>query len=387
MSKSISDYMDVLSNDCTACRACEQICPQKCINIIPDEDGFLDPVINERDCVECGLCVTSCHVLNEYPPVDLKSLRAYYAWADEEKRYTSSSGGAFSSIVEAEIKDDGYVFGAAFTPDWKGVEHKCCDIHNYLPLRKSKYVFCDPGHSFTEIRTLLKKENKVIFSGTPCQVSALKCFLRKDYDNLITIDFICHGVASTKFYREHLEYITGNKGISEVDFRPKGMGWDPVQKVVVVVDGTVIQKDQQHDFYMHSFFNNKSMRKCCYSCHYTQSNHQSDITLADFWRAGQINPELMKEPGISLIICNTDKGKNIINNIDFSVIKDVPEEFFSYVFDAAHKKYNINDRTEFYNHMHKRGLDSMEKAFRVRVLFNDSYIMIKRLIKKIIGRK
>ena len=275
---------------CTGCRTCENVCPQKCISMKEDDNGFIYPTIDNTKCVNCGICKKKCHALQHNPEKEIECVTGYCAWASDDLRMRSSSGGIFSAIIDSLPGKEWDIFGAAFSDDWMSVNHVKRQKNNYEDIRKSKYVFSDLKSCFNEVLESLQSGRHVLFSGTPCQIGALHRFLGTDYSNLLTIDIICHGISPTALYKEHLNFISDGREVVLVDFRPKGFGWDSRLRINFN-NGNVYLKDQKNDLYLYSYFSNLSLRNCCYHCSYSGNNHLSDITLGDFWRIEKFNPE------------------------------------------------------------------------------------------------
>ena len=209
---------------CTGCFACQNACSKNAISLPENGEGFYEPVIDENLCIDCGLCDKTCPRV--IAPTRYKAQKAYYGWInDDDIRKKSSSGGLFSAIANYVIANGGIVYGASF--NYSGDIRLECHSNEKVgieALRKSKYVQCHIGNAFRDIKTNLESGRQVMYCGTPCEVDGLKSYLRKDYENLITIDFICHGVPSMSLLRKHLEYI-GMTGATEIDFRPKRESW------------------------------------------------------------------------------------------------------------------------------------------------------------------
>ena len=229
---------------CCGCSACVQRCPKQCIVMKEDEEGFLYPVADKDVCIDCNLCEQVCPVLRQRE--EREPLDVYAAFnKNEEVRMQSSSGGVFTALAESIIKEGGVVFGARFNEDWEVVHDYVETVEGLSAFRGSKYVQSRIGCTFSQAEQFLKQGRKVLFSGTPCQIAGLKLFLRKEYENLLSVDFICHGVPSPGVWRQYLnEFIAlmGNKknsvfspskpmvlnsirDISRIEFRNKRLGW------------------------------------------------------------------------------------------------------------------------------------------------------------------
>ena len=182
-----------------------QACPRQCIKMTFDEEGFQYPKVNVTNCVKCGLCEKVCTIRQKRYEQELDAQNVYIAYAkNDEIRLYSSSGGIFTLLAESCIKENGALYGAAFTDTFDvchvGVE-KAEDI---AKLQGSKYIQSKVGNTYIEVKERLKKNQKVVFSGTPCQLAGLKSYLRDDYDNLITADILCHGVPSEKMWKKYV---------------------------------------------------------------------------------------------------------------------------------------------------------------------------------------
>lgn len=188
---------------CCGCGACVQRCPKQCITLHEDSEGFLYPVADASVCINCGLCEKVCPVINQHTAHE--PLQTFAAKnPNEAVRAASSSGGVFTMLAESVIKSGGVVFGAAFDQQWKVVHTCATTIEGLQKFRGSKYLQSQTNNTFREAETYLRQGRQVLYSGTPCQVAGLKKYLRKDYDNLLTLDFICHGVPSPGVFRTYL---------------------------------------------------------------------------------------------------------------------------------------------------------------------------------------
>ena len=320
--------------DCCGCNACVQRCPKQCITMHCDQEGFWYPVVNEQECINCGLCEKTCPVL--HPKTESKPQKTYAAINNNEDiRLASSSGGIFTILAEETLKQGGVVFGAAFNKNWE-VEHIA--VYNTTELEKlrgSKYVQSDIGNCYKEAEQLLKKGRKVLFSGTPCQIAALKLFLNKDYENLTTIDVVCHGTPSPKVWEMYLketnskilkdipdkkiQYVspmdeTYKSCIEAISFRSKITGWKKYSFLLKLnfpnYDGkntAVFAEDLHKNSFMQCFLANLCLRPSCYTCPARGGKSDSDITLADLWGAEQITPHMDDDKGISLLLIKNKK--------------------------------------------------------------------------------
>lgn len=317
--------------DCCGCNACAQRCPKSCITMQADSEGFLYPQINAQLCNNCGLCEKVCPVINQ--DNCRKPLKVYAAInKNEDIRIASSSGGVFSAFAQKTLSNGGVVFGAAFNKEW-GVEHIYIDsIEELKELRGSKYVQSNIGNTYKEAEKFLKQGREVLFSGTPCQIAALKLFLRKEYDNLTTLDIVCHGAPSPKVWKKYLIEnckelgIESTKKIKSIKFRDKVTGWKRYS-ISYITDNDIngekyTYRPLDEDIFMQCFLSDLCLRPSCYNCPARNGKSGSDITLADLWGATEICPELDDDKGLSLVLVrNEDKSipTFIYKEIDYNI--------------------------------------------------------------------
>lgn len=304
--------------DCCGCGACAQKCPLKCIEMKEDKEGFLYPFVNDIQCIHCDLCKSVCPFYNSS---DTHEPLESYSVINQNKRIReeSSSGGAFSLIAEQTLRQGGVVFGAMFDNQWN-VFHGCVDnIEDLRKLRGSKYVQSTIGKSYDDAKFYLNKGKQVLFSGTPCQIAGLKRFLGKDEELLTTVDFICHGVPSPKFWKWYLYRISPrNAFISNINFRNKDNGWrDYNMSIDIKYYDSIVRLSCFHrnNPFMEAFLNNKSLRPSCSSCRVKSGKSHSDITLADFWNIEKVTGKEDDNKGVSLVLANTIKGKGLISTL------------------------------------------------------------------------
>lgn len=304
--------------DCTGCMACSNTCNKQALDMVRNAEGFYRPRLNESKCVMCGLCEKRCPVLN--PPVrnKMEELRVFAAWhLNEEVRRSSSSGGAFTALAEVVLKHGGVVVGAAYTDDMYIKHVAVTDVMDLASLRLSKYAQSSIGGVLVEVRDYLKDGKQVLFVGTPCQAAGLKSFLHKEYENLICVDIICHGVPSNSLLQSYLQWIEPKTGKPKgINFRDKQKGWYDNLRVVTNTSGNRKIMKGDYDAYWVAFSRNSCLQESCYSCKAQGFPRSSDITLADFWRIGHQIPFGHKneiEKGVSMIIINTPRIQWILS--------------------------------------------------------------------------
>lgn len=405
---------------CCGCSACVQVCPKQCVSFNEDDKGFLYPFVNKDLCVDCGLCEEVCPFINENNPVT--PLKVYAAKNPNENiRRESSSGGIFTMIAEYIIDEGGVVFGAKFDDNWNVIHSYTESKHDLKKFRGSKYVQSNLGLSYKEVRAFLRKGRKVLFTGTPCQIAGLKKFLRKDYDNLYTVDFICHGVPSPGIFRwflqESLNNYAARKGsentvsfstissipkgdilipegmeIEDIRFRDKNKGWKKYSFVLQLAETSVdgkkntvsLSSDVTNNVYLKGFCSDLYLRPSCHNCPTRNFKSGSDITLGDFWGQEYMFPEFDSDSGVSAVIVKTDKGRSLFSGINTpplgierplqEVVKFNPSLISSKPNSYISKKFwRLPNRFSFYDRVKKaRSLNIIERL----------YVKIQTLLKK-----
>ena len=320
----VFDFVDesenVVSKElCIGCGVCEKKCPRACITLECDPLGFKKAVINKYNCSHCNLCKRICPCNNKYKD-DLRKPLTYIGYnIDEEIRKDSSSGGIFTALACKVLDMGGVVFGAAMNENFS-VAHMGCESRDNLKFfRKSKYVESDIGDTFEQCKTFLENGRCVFFTGTPCQIGALYSFLgEKKYENLITQDFVCHGVGSPHIWSGYLSYLKSkyNSEIESVDFRNKRFGWKNYSLNVNFLNGKSYFGTVSEDLFLRGFVQSVFLKESCYCCSFKNIHRQADITLADCWNISDIKPKWADDKGVSLIFIHSNKGEKIIKGIN-----------------------------------------------------------------------
>ena len=308
--------ISVVRSQCVGCRSCEQVCPKKCISICENKEGFLYPEIASDACVNCGLCLKHCPT----KAVKLQPPQANYGLKNKntEQIMQSASGGASDLFAQYIISNHGVVFGCAYTSGSE-VKHIAVDnAEDLYRIRSSKYVQSDLGDSYSQAERALRSGRIVLFTGTPCQIAGLYAFLGKDYENLFTVDLICHGVPSPKLLKRYFEYKERKLGekIVKYNFRSKAKrGWG-TQYLFEIKTKTQNQTGLLSlDKYGKHFMAGDCYRECCYQCRFATTNRVSDITVGDFWGIQKCAPEFFSEKGVSSLLVNTSKGRSLVDSI------------------------------------------------------------------------
>ena len=328
----------VNKTDCCGCNACAQRCPKQCIIMKADDEGFLYPIVDKETCIECGLCEKVCPVMNQAKPQ--QPLKVYAAYnKNEDVRIQSSSGGIFTLLAEETIKKGGVVFGVKFNKYWMPEFDYTENVKGIAQFRGSKYVQAIVGNAYKRAEEILKAGRDVLFCGTPCQIAGLKKFLRKEYDNLLTVDIICHGVPSPKVWNMYLKEIccslykdlpvekkqtvltmgeTYKSCIEAISFRSKITGWKKYSFLIKLYfpnsngkNSVLFTEKYFKNSFMRAFLHDIITRPSCYACPTKQGKSHSDITIADFWGLNRVDPAFDDDRGCGAILINTANGETV----------------------------------------------------------------------------
>lgn len=309
------------TDTCTGCGACVQSCAKGAISMIEDREGFLQPHINQKLCVGCHKCEQTCPIISPIAIPQNFETKVYAAInKDEAVRMRSSSGGVFHALAKWTIEQGGVVFGARFDDNWEVMHDYTETIEGIEPFMRSKYVQSRVGDTYKQAKKFLNKDRWVLYSGTPCQIGGLYKFLGKDYEKLIMVDLICHGVPSPGVWRKYLKEATKEDKILNINFRDKADGWSAHQCMVTTITTATTTRFRlkQHPFFR-SFRKDLILRTACYSCQYRSYHRMSDITIADYWGVDQLCPEMFDNRGTSIVFSHTKKGELLVNNLSQQV--------------------------------------------------------------------
>lgn len=318
---------------CSGCGYCQQICPVDAIKMKNDSHGFMHPNVELNKCIQCGKCLNECPYQNkekrkrgltDYPQ------SIFAAWSkNAEMVMRSSSGGIFYELAEKTIQEGGIVYGAAFDKNFSLVHQRINRIEDVKPLMGSKYVQSNAFTSFESVINDIESGKKVLFVGTPCQISALKKLLdkNKNKDNLLLVDFVCHGVPSQMLVRDHIQYVElyFNKPLDEYIPRSKVLGWG-AGELFVFKNGLREYRHPITQAYSKVFYSNCALRGSCYNCPYTDFNRPGDLTIADYWGIEQKRPDLYRKEGVSLLLVNSENGKRFVDSIDTLVLSETDKD-------------------------------------------------------------
>ncbi len=311
------------------------MCSHDAIQMVWNTEGFLVPQVDTSLCINCGLCSKKCIALEEKPPCDdkIENVKAYAGWNKNDSIHiNSSSGGIFTGLAEHILHEGGVIFGVVWKDKYTAGFAKASTIEELKPMRGSKYTPAIPGKVYQNVREELKSGKKVLFSGTPCQVRALKKYLHKSYENLITIDIVCHGIPSHIILEKYIaeDEKRSGKTIAYVSFRDKPDGWKNFHVTRHYVDGSTASESQRTDLYMRMFLCDKALNVACYNCPYAHIPRQGDITLGDYWGVERFHQDWSIDKGVSAILANTSKGESLLQKI--TDVVNIKEEAFSNIY-------------------------------------------------------
>lgn len=383
-------------NKCTGCGLCLIICPVNCISMKKDEEGFLYPIIDNNKCINCGNCKKKCAILSQKYLYNNFEEPQYYAaiLRDNDTLKHSSSGGVFIALAKYVILNGGFVCGCIYNEKMEAIHVISNKIDIINRMMGSKYVQSDITECYSEIKYKLYNKCKVLFTGTACQIAALKSYLEKDYEELYLVDILCHGVPSPGLFKQFVNHLSKRGTILDIKFRDKEKnGWGSEHRT------SVLYKDKGKKWlfmpaYFSAFFYGLSLRESCYNCKFARKERISDITIGDYWGSWKKYKKRFTE-GISVISINTNKGRNIFNKIlsNFSFVERLNQEEAIYSNDNFfHPVVRPNERSFFYKNLNSNYKlfirTYLAKTYRIKVLKSIYGVIIPEkiriFIKKII---
>lgn len=301
--------------NCTMCGACIESCKKNAICFQRTETGFDIPRIDQNKCIECGACQLSCPVLNELPKYKFYP-RAFLAYSlDECILRQSASGGVFRELANETINKGGVVVGAKWDKNFQVNLEVATNINEVAFFSGSKYVQSNHNNVYLKIKKFLDQGTNVLISALPCQIAGLRSFLKKEYNNLCTVDIVCHGCASGELFNSFIMKKSKELGtLEKINHTDKINGWTRmIQRTINYFDGEKsLYVDSHDDAYLDGFLSNLYFKEACYSCKFNQMPRVGDITLGDFFGIGTIKKaEHLNKMGVSQVIINTNKGWSI----------------------------------------------------------------------------
>lgn len=385
---------------CCGCTACYSICPKNAIEMVRDKEGFLYPRVNKEKCINCGMCKRVCPILNKDELNNFKPRAYLFQNKNEKIREDSTSGGFFSSIGEYVIENNGIVYGAAFDKDFVVNHEGATKIEELKKFRKSKYVQSNQNDCFKAIKQNLEKGKLVCYSGTPCQVGGLKSYLRKEYENLILIDIMCHSVPSPLVFERYKNYIlkkmNANKILS-VNFRDKIKYGYKYPMMTVETDNGIYSEGIDTDPYLRAFFSDVSVRPSCYNCQFKTMKRVSDITIWDCFNINEIDKSFDDDKGTTRLLIQSEKGeqllkklKNIkLKELDINIAtKRVKEMTSSVNYNDKRKAFfeNIDNNNVFEKYYPINAKTKLNSFIRKTLAVTGVYSSVKSFAKKILRK-
>lgn len=280
-----------------------------------DEKGFLYPKVDVSRCVDCNLCDKVCPFHEHYNRYDNYESPRYYAMRllNDSELLKSQSGGAFYILSRAILDRGGIIYGASFGDVFRVEHHRAQTPDVRDRMRGSKYVQSDLSDIFLQVKSDIRQGKEVLFSGTPCEVAGLRSFFgRRQPEKLVTVDLLCHGVASPLFWYKYLIMIEVMEGkeLTEVYMRDKSYGWLSSDETYVFGD----KRLHKNTFYS-LYYNGYITRESCFNCPFTNEKRVADISLGDYhgWNNGHDN--YTNNTGVSLVLVNSEKGQALVNAV------------------------------------------------------------------------
>ncbi len=356
----------VKTNQCCGCSACVSICPKECLTLNADKNGFLQVKLSKHNCIECGLCEKVCPVLNTKEEKELEIEAFAVKNTEESQRKNSSSGGVFIALANQVIEEGGIVCGARFDKDFQLIHDFAQTKEELLSLIGSKYLQSDMRNCYKEIKNYLLQERLVLFVGTPCQVMGLKLYLRKEYNNLIAAEVVCHGVPSPLVWKKYLEEVCKRKKtslneIKNISFRNKDKSWRVFNLKIEGKEKTILKETLYDNLYMRGFLQNLFLRQSCHNCPAKNFNSRADLSLADYWSVDKFHKEIDDNKGVSAVILYNDKASLYFKKLSLcfkqTTLRNILETNTALVKSAKpHQK-----REEFFKTMQEKGLLNLKQ--------------------------
>lgn len=378
-----------IKDTCTGCLACVAACPTKCIQAAYDSEGFWTPqLIEPNKCINCHKCEKVCHVISrpereriDKPAWWKKSTAYSFKHGQEDIRAKSTSGGAMSAIAKYIMDAGGVIFASRYDGVEKKLVFASSDDYSISLFRKSRYFESCTDGVFLQVKESLKKNRKVMFVGTPCHVKALKTFLGKEVnnDNLLTVNFVCHGVPSNQIYHQYLAKQYGITNIVNIDsrYQDKTHGWHSLFVRIELPDGSKVIPYGYDSFHM-SFIRNGYLRRSCYKCD-DLFGDAADITIGDFWGVKYLSSESDDNIGLSLVFLHTPKAEECTRVLSsHGKLEKIPYSCLNYLLDESKAK----DISQRFNGNKEEYLDHLINDYRYTIWRNKIKALLKTVLRK-----
>ena len=374
--------------NCCGCNACGDVCAHQAITFKTDIEGFWYPEVDMSKCTDCHLCEKVCPIINaaELKKNDFAEPKCFAAnHKNLEIRFDSTSGGAFSAMAEEIYRKKGYVGGAIYNDDFSASHFISDNKEDLKKLRSSKYLQSDASGFYKQVKECCETGKPVLVCGTPCQMAALRRYLRKDYENLIIVDFICHSIASPKAHRKYFDYLEEVFLSKAVYFKAKNkeLGWRSLTKKTTFANGKSFYGVKGKDYYSRAYHSNMIDRPSCYDCKFKGYPRIADITLADFWGGEKKVKDLDDNIGTSAVMINSEKGLTFFESCGKRLIKqeiaieDIEPSNPALLKSSVKPNYN---REQFFADLDSMRFDALgDKYFPIPTLSHPKLRMIKRI--------
>ena len=367
--------------DCSICKACYNICPKEAIVFSKKHNTFYYPTIDVKKCIHCNLCEKTCPSLHQFEETTLKKCYALQNKNDDIRK-KSTSGGVFFELANYTLNQKGYVCGCIMDENHYVhhiISNKVEDIDRMMG---SKYVQSDIKYVYKKIKELLESKKQVLFTGCPCQVAGLKNFLNKNYDNLICMDIICHGITSQNYLDSYISFVEKKYSakIEKINFRDKKYGHHCSSLKIIFNNHKQINEPITINAYMKSFLDGFMLKDACYKCKYKKFKSLSDITVGDFWGFEVFGDDDNK--GTSAVIINTKKGENIIKQCQFNLLKVNYDDIYKYNESLEHSANPNRNNDDFKKNYGKYGFEGVYYKY----LKEKNRELIRRILYQIINK-
>ena len=386
--------VDKIKKDiCTGCKMCGDICPTGAIGFSTEYDGCWYPTVDTKKCINCGLCERQCPALNYIESINFDDPNVYAAWTKDDKiRFDSTSGGIYYELASYFINSGGYIVGCVFSDDYKSAKHVVGRTYKDLQaIMGSKYFQSDTAGIYKRVLELLKRNERVLFCGTPCQVAALRAYLGREYENLYLLDFICKGINSPKAYIAYIEELEQKykSTVKCVRQKSKKTGWQSLATNIIFENNKEYHKDRYTDWWIQGYTcGNLFMRQNCQKCLYKSMPRQADISFGDFWGIEGCS-KVDYEKGISVVFVNSSKGNKLLKNIKDKIhleTRTLEDVLIGnpYLFGQAVQK---GDRERFFKLLDTK---PFSESFKANYTYNVTQKMkryIKLFLKRVLKRK
>lgn len=306
-SKNVSEVL------CCGCGGCVAVCPFGAISMQMDEEGFYHSVIDSEKCTHCGKCQKVCPMMRVQTQEIKDSQGLYSIKSKSEDTLKKSSSGGISHELSKHFIEKGYtVFGCTYDESRNGAKHIAIEnIEDLYKIQGSKYIQSDTSLVMEQIAKM-KKGEKAVFFGTPCQVAGVdKLLLQANRrEDFILVDLICHGVPSDYLWKKYLadadrKYHIGKN--PSVVFRNKKYAWREMHITLCGNHHAYAKSEKKDDFYAF-FCNCLCYMKTCYECPYREKS-SADLRIGDYWG----DRYKKDKQGVSMVIAATKRGEEALS--------------------------------------------------------------------------